>query len=536
MKFRQAFICLSVAFVLLSAGCEKPAADAPVKMSDIKIVVEPAVATQQDVQLKVSYTGQIVPVSQVNIVPRIRGYLEAVKYLDGSIVEKGQLLFTIQDFDYKIAVEKANAEMVAAKAKEISARATYESAVKTNEKVAGSVSENDLIKYKSSWQEAYADFKLKKSQYDYNIQQLSYTKIYSPIKGKISKTNFTPGELLDGSGGNPPVLCTVMSMDPIYVEFQIPDRDFDKALEASQEYFKQHPELGTGKAPAQPQQPVTHTANYPPEENAPALPADANTAAAAPGVNEAAAAQPNSQQDPANVPAPAAAQPKLPQAPANVPADGQAVNPITQLNQEVSTVEKSVEEKLAQPFIPKDEDIAPSAVLEDNAAYMKGDQKSDDIIPFELVLSDVPGAKVYKGRLNYNDNAIDVSTGTMTIRGVLANPTYELYPGHICTVRLEAKEKKGVVVIEERAIIDDLSAKFVWVVDENSVAHKRYVEVEESFEHGTKRILAPYSEEEVITSSGEKAVKKTGLQPGETYIVEGFQKVREGMTVTLKQK
>ena len=80
MKFRQAFICLSVAFVLLSAGCEKPAADAPVKMSDIKIVVEPAVATQQDVQLKVSYTGQIVPVSQVNIVPRIRGYLEAVKY------------------------------------------------------------------------------------------------------------------------------------------------------------------------------------------------------------------------------------------------------------------------------------------------------------------------------------------------------------------------------------------------------------------------------------------------------------------------
>lgn len=519
MKFRQAFICLSVAFVLLSAGCEKPAADAPMKMSDIKIVVEPAVAIQQDVQLKVSYTGQIVPVSQVNIVPRIRGYLEAVKYLDGSIVDKGQLLFTIQDFDYKIAVEKANAEMVAAKAKEISARATYESAVKTNEKVAGSVSENDLIKYKSSWQEAYADFKLKKSQYDYNIQQLSYTKIYSPIKGKISKTNFTPGELLDGSGGNPPVLCSVMSMDPIYVEFQIPDRDFDKALEASQEYFKKSSEQGAGEASAQPQQPVTHTANYPPEENAPALPVDANTAAAAPGVNEAAASQPN-----------------RPQTPANVPADGQTVNPITQLNQEVSIVEKSVEEKLAQPFIPKDEDIAPSAVLEDNAAYMKGDQKSDDVIPFELVLSDVPGAKVYKGRLNYNDNAIDVSTGTMTIRGVLANPTYELYPGHICTVRLEAKEKKGVVVIEERAIIDDLSAKFVWVVDENSVAHKRYVEVEESFEHGTKRILAPYSEEEVITSSGEKAVKKIGLQPGETYIVEGFQKVREGMTVTLKQK
>ena len=189
---------------------------------------------------------------------------------------------------------------------------------------------------------------------------------------------------------------------------------------------------------------------------------------------------------------------------------------------------------MAQPFIPKDEDIAPSAVLEDNAAYMKGDQKSDDVIPFELVLSDAPGAKVYKGRLNYNDNTIDVSTGTMTLRGVLANPTYELYPGHICTVRIEVKVKKGAVVIEERAIIDDLSAKYVWVVDENNVAHKRYVEVEESFERGTKRILAPYSEAEVISSAGEKIVKKIGLQPGETYIVEGFQKVREGMPVSPK--
>ena len=48
------------------------------------------------------------------------------------------------------------------------------------------------------------------------------------------------------------------------------------------------------------------------------------------------------------------------------------------------------------------------------------------------------------------------------------------------------------------------------------------------------RILAPYNEKEVISSTGEKILKKTGLQPGETYIVEGFQKVRDGMTVNPK--
>ena len=525
MNFRQGFICLSIVFVFLIAGCEKQSAEAPMKMSDVKVNVETAKAIQRDVQLTASYTGQIVPVSKVDIVPRIRGYLEAVKYTDGSIVDKGQLLFTIQDFDYKIEVDKANAEMVAAKAREISARATYESAVKSNEKVQGTVSENDIVKYRSAWQQAYADFNHSVTQYQYQIRQLSYTKIYSPIKGKISKTVYTPGELLDGTGGNPPVLCTVMSMDPIYVEFQISDRDFDKALREAQKYFQEHPG-NEANSNAQPQgQPVQHAANYPPEDD------DASAAVA----EEVPASETKAQ-----APAPAdnasngAGEPisTSPQAP--VAAAEQAANPVTELNQEVSTVEQSVEDKLSQPFIPKDEDIAPSAVLQDNAAYMKGDQKSDEPIPFELVLSDDPDAKVYTGQLNYNDNAIDVSTGTMTIRGVLANPTNELYPGHICTVRLEGKLKKGAVVVEERALCDDLSAKYVWVVDDKGVANKRYVVVEESFEHGTMRILAPYNEKEVISSTGEKILKKTGLQPGETYIVEGFQKVRDGMTVNPK--
>ncbi len=522
MKFRQAFICLSIVFVFLIAGCEKPAV-APMKMSDVKVNVETAKAIQRDVQLTAYFTGQLVPVSKVDIVPRIRGYLEAVKYLDGSIVDKGQLLFTIQDFDYKIEVDKANAEMVAAKAREISARATYESAVKSNEKVQGTVSENDIVKYRSAWQQAYADFNHSVTQYQYQVRQLSYTKIYSPIKGKISKTVYTPGELLDGTGGNPPVLCTVMSMDPIYVEFQISDRDFDKALREAQKYFHEHPD-----APgAQPQgQPVQHEANYPPEDDdAPVAVAEevaaSETEVQAPALADNAS---NGAGNPITT---------SPQAPVN-PAAQQAANPVTELNQEVSTVEQSVEDKLSQPFIPKDEDIAPSAVLQDNAAYMKGDQKSDETIPFELVLSDDPDAKVYTGQLNYNDNAIDVSTGTMTIRGVLANPTNELYPGHICTVRLEGKLKKGAVVVEERALCDDLSAKYVWVVDDKGVANKRYVVVEESFEHGTMRILAPYNEKEVISSTGEKILKKTGLQPGETYIVEGFQKVRDGMTVNPK--
>ena len=533
MKFRQAFICLSIVFVFLIAGCEKPA-QAPMKMSDVKVAVVTSKAVQRDVQLTASYTGKIVPVSEVDIVPRIRGYLEAVKYLDGSIVEKGQLLFTIQDFDYKIDVEKAQAEMVAAKANEISARTTYESSVKSNEKVPGTVSENDIVKYRSSWQEAYATFNLKKSQYDYQMQQLSYTKIYSPIKGKISKTEYTPGQLLDGTGSNPPTLCTVTSMDPIYVEFQVPDRDFDKALkEVQMEFQDQNPDNSNTQPQAQP---ATHTVNYPPEgesplaeeiaeseieNSAPTLPAGQTTAPVAQATNGAAV--------------PGAPASNNAQTPVKAPAQANAADPVTELNQAVSTAEQT-ENKAFQPFIPKDEDIAPSAALKDNAAFMVGDKKIEASIPIDLVLSDEPGATVYHGKLNYNDSKIDVSTGTMTLRGVFSNPTHELYPGHICTVRLDGDLKKGAIVVEERALCDDLSAKYVWVVDDKGVATKRYVVLENSFERGTLRILAPYTEQEITTSTGEKFTKKSGLKPGETYIVEGFLKVREGMTVTTKQE
>ena len=525
MKFRQAFICLSIVFVMLIAGCEKQAAEAPMKMSDVKVTVETAQAVQRDVQLTASFTGQIVPVSKVDIVPRIRGYLEAVKYLDGSIVEKGQLLFTIQDFDYKIEVEKAQAEMIAAKASEISARTTYESSVKSNEKVAGTVSENDIVKYRSAWQEAYANFNKKKSQYDYQVQQLSYTKIYSPIKGKISKTEYTPGQLLDGAGGNPPILCTVTSMDPIYVEFQVPDWAFDEALKEAQKEFLEQKSDNTNTQPQA--QPETHTVGYPPQGEAPAAEEFAVNDTENPSLAPAAQATNGS-----TVPGTPAV--NNAQAPVSAPAQAKAADPVTELNQAVSTVEQAVEDKVSKPFIPKDEDIAPSAAMKDNAAYMIGDQKIEAVIPIDLVLSDEPGATVYHGRLNYNDSFIDVSTGTMTLRGVFANPNHELYPGHICTVRLDGDLKKNAVVVEERAICNDLSAKYVWVVDENSVASKRYVVLENSFEHGTLRILAPYSEEEVTTSTGEKFTKKSGLKPGETYIVEGFLKVREGMTVTTK--
>lgn len=484
MYFRKTFALIIAGTVLFFAGCEEKPTE-PEKKVVPEVAVITAKTVQRDVVLTSEYTGKIVAVSQVDIVPRIRGFLEAIKYKDGSIVEKGDLLFTIQDFDYKVAVDKAKANFKSAQANEASSRTTYNSAIKTNEKVPGTVSENDIVLYKSKWDQAKANCESCLAQYREAVMQLSYTKIYAPWRGKISKALKTPGQLLDGTGPNPPVLCSLVSMDPIFVEFQISDRYFDYSLDQVYKHF------GTGN-------PDNRKTNESDEDAATETPATA---------------------------------------------ENKPVTPVTQKEQNVAVKDfsqdaeilfEAIDKEFSQPFIPNEEDVAPSAVLKDNTAYMKGNRRGKPI-PFELTLSDDPNALVFKGSLNYNDNMIDSSTGSMTIRGVVSNPEYRLYPGHICTVKLDSELRKDAIVIEERAVCVDLTSKYVWVVDEKNEAHKRYIKAKDSFENGTLRIIEAYAEEK-IAPDGTKLIKISGLKVGEAYLVEGMQNVREGSKVKAVEK
>ncbi len=556
----------SLVSVLLCLGCQKDAQNSADVKTPSVINVQTAKAIERDVQLSSEFTGKIVAISSVDIVPRIRGFLEAITYTDGAIVEPGQQLFKIQDFDYQIEVDKAKAELASAQAREASAKSTYLSAVKTNQQVQGTVSENDIIQYKSKWDEAKANVFNNFAQYKYQLRQLSYTKICSPIHGKVSKVASTPGDLLDGTGPNPPVLCTVTSMDPIYVEFEISDRYFDMSMEAVQKKHAQQLKQEESKE-------IKQTTNYPPSEekelaeaagsastdpspeavdskpesalgsNIPV--ADGNSAAdskpeLALGGSIPVADDNSAEKDKAVQPETGAAENESSSATAPAAKSSAGTLPLVSPDPTAETPvspvsgvkDDSLEDTLAKPFIPKPEDVAPSAVFHENTAYMKGETKLKEAeIPFELQLSDDPEATVFRGQLNYNDNRIDTATGTMTIRGVLDNPSYRLYPGHICTVKMNTQLKKGAIVIQERAICVDLSSHFVWVVNDKNCASKRYIEAQNSFENGTLRIIAPYQEKEVIRPDGTKEIAKTGLQAGETYIVEGFQKVREGSTV-----
>ncbi|MGB7970767.1 MAG: efflux RND transporter periplasmic adaptor subunit, partial [Candidatus Deferrimicrobiaceae bacterium] len=134
-------------------------------------------------------------------------------------------------------------------------------------------------------------------------------------------------------------------------------------------------------------------------------------------------------------------------------------------------------------------------------------------IPLELILAD---GTVYphKGRISLADRQVDVRTGTLRIGALFPNPGNLLRPGQFALVRATMETKKGALLVPQRAV-SELQGKFlVAVVGADNTVDMRTVTPAERI--------------------GSLWVIDKGLNPGETVVVEGVQKVRTGARVATK--
>ncbi|HEX4914117.1 MAG TPA: efflux RND transporter periplasmic adaptor subunit [Vicinamibacterales bacterium] len=116
-----------------------------------------------------------------------------------------------------------------------------------------------------------------------------------------------------------------------------------------------------------------------------------------------------------------------------------------------------------------------------------------------------------RGELDFLDNRLDPSTGTIRGRALFRNPTGELTPGLFVRLRLQGTSKYPGVLIEDRAVGTDLDKRFVFVVKADRTIEYRPV------------TLGPLVD-------GQRVVR-SGLTPGEQIVVNGLQRVRPGVTV-----
>ena len=132
-------------------------------------------------------------------------------------------------------------------------------------------------------------------------------------------------------------------------------------------------------------------------------------------------------------------------------------------------------------------------------------------VPVSLTLAN-DTAEPQQGVLDFIDNRVDPTTGTIRTRGVFLNANRLLTPGLFVRVRIPGSDTYQALLVSDRAISTDQGQKHVWVVNEQNVVDYRLV------------LIA------ALQSDGLRVVK-SGLKPGEWIVVNGLQRVRPGVTV-----
>lgn len=324
------------------------------------------------------YEGRITAAQTVEVRARVRGHLMKVNFQDGQMVKVGDLLYQIDPRPPKASLDAAKAQQKAAEASLQFAKSEYNrtrvllsSGASSREELETwiakqAIAKGDVLKAQAAVEQAQLD--------------LDFTTITAPISGKISRTQVDIGNLVNIGGGES-LLTTIVSVDPIYVYFNVDERSYIRYRQDSQKDVK---------------------------------------------------------------------------ASSEVPSVKQLKIPVY--------------------------------------VALEGDQ-----------------GYPHKGMIDFADNRVNPSTGTIQVRGSLSNAKRLFEDGMRARVRVPVSDPYQSLLITDRAVGSDQGRKFVYVVTTENVVERR----------------------DVIPGrvSDGLLVIREGLKPDEWIIVNGIQRVRDGMKV-----
>jgi RND family efflux transporter MFP subunit len=206
----------------VAAGCKKDATQ--------ETLPAPEVTVSTPISKKFTdyerFTGTTTPVEQVEIRARVSGYLDKIDFKPGAEVEKGQPLFQIDPRPYKADLERAEGQVALAKARVDRLNRDYQ----RNEPLfqSGSIAAAEWDKIVGDRDEAVGALKAATSNVAGYKLNLEFTKIDAPISGKIGDRLVKEGNLVTGGQGNTSLLTTIVSVDPMDVEFAVAENTLQR--------------------------------------------------------------------------------------------------------------------------------------------------------------------------------------------------------------------------------------------------------------------------------------------------------------------
>jgi multidrug efflux system membrane fusion protein len=206
--------------VLLLGGCNQSTgtqAPAPPEVS-VAQVLEKRVKDWDE------FTGRLQAVESVEIRPRVSGYIDKVAFAEGSLVKQGDLLFVIDPRPYQAEYDRANADLKRYKTALELARVELTRVEHLKE--SGAVSQEELDERKSTVAQAEANVGASQASLESAALNLSFTRVTSPIAGRVSRAEVTRGNLVTGGINGGTLLSSVVSIDPIYLYFDADEQSY----------------------------------------------------------------------------------------------------------------------------------------------------------------------------------------------------------------------------------------------------------------------------------------------------------------------
>jgi membrane fusion protein, multidrug efflux system len=215
-------LCL-VLFV--SGSCDQrkqTAAPAPAKPA-----VGVRAVAMKGVNQSFEFVGRIKAINKVDVRARVEGFLDKVLFQEGQDVKTGDLLYQIERVQFQAQVDQAKANVAAAEAEATNAQLQYGRNLELSKQQFSPQSTVD--REKATLDSDRAKILQTKAALTQAEVNLDYTDIHSPIDGRIGRTVYTAGNLVNPASG---ILTTIVSQDPIYVLFPVSVRDLEIIREA----------------------------------------------------------------------------------------------------------------------------------------------------------------------------------------------------------------------------------------------------------------------------------------------------------------
>ncbi|MBC8105173.1 MAG: efflux RND transporter periplasmic adaptor subunit [Anaerolineae bacterium] len=213
--FRSATVAgLAVGLLTMVTGCDTAETQASAPPPPPVNVIVPVASVVQEYD---NFSGRVAAVSSIDVRSRVPGYVTSISFKDGDFVKKDQILFQIDAKPYEAAISAAKAQR-----KQAQAEADYGNRELERLKplqASGAASPLEMSKAQDQADRGAASVAKADAEIEAKQLDLDYATVKSPIDGRVSRSNFSIGNLI--AGDTP--LTNVVSLDPVYVNMDVDD-------------------------------------------------------------------------------------------------------------------------------------------------------------------------------------------------------------------------------------------------------------------------------------------------------------------------